>query len=40
MLDGETTFRRALDNELERISAFYEKKVASVSLGCYRGALR
>ena len=25
--DHETTFRRALDHELQRISAFYEKKV-------------
>lgn len=40
MLDGETTFRRALDNELERISAFYEKKVASATWGCDRGAGR
>ena len=40
MLDGETTFRRALDNELERISAFYEKKVASATLGCDGGAGR
>lgn len=27
MPDHETNFRRALDHELQRISAFYEKKV-------------
>ena len=27
LADHETTFRRTLDHELRRISAFYEKKV-------------